>query len=74
VGLDQGVETRIADVRVPQANHRRAVGVERCGADGVASPLFRGVVIAAVQLDHEPQLGTVEVDDVAGDGMLAPEL
>src|SRR5262245_65597350 len=38
----------------------------------IALPLR--VVDAAVDLDHQPQRGTVEVDDIPGDDVLAPEL
>lgn len=47
---------------VPEAEDMQSLRLKEFGAPLVVGDLFR--MLAAVQFDHEPRLGAVEVDDV----------
>jgi hypothetical protein len=61
-------------VAVPESQHTNARSFERFRAADVASQVTRISVLAAIELDGEAGLLTIEVDDESADGMLAPEL
>jgi len=66
--VDQGAEVGCGDIGVREASDPDPKGVEVAGVFGVAGVLI-GVVAGAVELDAEAQLGAVEVENEAGDGV-----
>ena len=61
------------DIAVGEAQHGHAKGFNGGSASFVIGVSFRGEVLGAVQLDDEARLFTVEVGDVAVNGLLSLE-
>jgi hypothetical protein len=63
----------IPDVAIKEADHFQTLTFQVCGAAGVVAAACLGLMDAAVKLDNQPGLWTVEINDVLADWSLPPE-
>jgi len=61
------------NLAVGHPDHVKAGGLEHFRASGVVGSLIRTVVRVALQLQHQPLGGAIEVDDEATQDVLAAE-
>ena len=60
------------NLRICVAHHAQSLRCQPCAASCIA--LFIAIVCVAVDLDDQPRLMAVEIDDEPADRLLAPEL
>ena len=64
----------LEQIAVPEPQHADPLLFDECLSTGIGLPCVGSVVDLTIELDGEPHLRCVEVDDVRSDAVLAAEL